>query len=127
MEPGRVTLGTELLPRRAASHPCGRRGSRTVVGSEATWVGSQAMRRRQLVVVRHAKSVWAEPDLADRDRPLNARGRRAAARVGEYLREAGVHPDLVLCSPARRAQQTLELFQLAKTTDVLIEDQLYGA
>jgi phosphohistidine phosphatase len=85
------------------------------------------MQRRQLVVVRHAKSSWSDPDLADQDRPLNARGRRAGTRVGEYLREAGVHPDLVLCSAARRARQTLELLQLAKTTDVLIEDQLYGA
>jgi len=74
-----------------------------------------------------AVSSWADPDLADRDRPLNARGRRAGARVGEYLRDAGVRPDLVLCSAARRARQTLELLQLAKTTNVLIEDQLYGA
>jgi phosphohistidine phosphatase len=85
------------------------------------------MQRRQLVLVRHAKSSWADPDLADRDRPLNARGRRAGARVGEYLRDTGVHPDLVLCSAARRARQTLELLHLAKTTHVLIEDQLYGA
>jgi phosphohistidine phosphatase len=85
------------------------------------------VQRRQLVLVRHAKSSWDDPDLADRDRPLNARGRRASARVGEYLRDARVHPDLVLCSAARRARQTLELLHLAKTTHVLIEDELYGA
>src|SRR5215216_6730711 len=85
------------------------------------------MEPKRLALVRHAKSSWADPDLADHDRPLNARGRRAATLVGQYLHAAGVHPDLVLCSSATRARQTLELLPLARMTDVLIEDQLYGA
>ena len=85
------------------------------------------MEPKRLALVRHAKSSWADPDIADHDRPLNARGRRAAALVGQHLPAAGVHPDLVLCSSATRARQTLELFQLVPTIDVLIEDQLYGA
>lgn len=82
---------------------------------------------KQLVLLRHAKSSWADEDLADRDRPLNARGRGAASLVGAYLREAGWHPDLVLCSSARRTCQTLELLGVAAGTDVVIEDRLYGA
>jgi phosphohistidine phosphatase len=82
---------------------------------------------KHLALCRHAKSSWADPDLADRDRPLNARGRRAAILVGRYLRDNHVRPELVLCSPATRARQTLELLQLAPTTEVLIDDQLYGA
>ena len=85
------------------------------------------MEPKRLALVRHAKSSWADPALADHDRPLNARGRRAAALVGEHLRAEGMEPDLVLCSSATRARQTLELFELAPATDIVIEDQLYGA
>jgi phosphohistidine phosphatase len=80
-----------------------------------------------LVLVRHAKSSWADPDLADHDRPLNGRGRRAATVVGHHLRDTGRVPDLVLCSSAIRARQTLERFGLPSATDVSIEDPLYGA
>jgi phosphohistidine phosphatase len=85
------------------------------------------MKPRRLVLVRHAKSSWADPDVVDHDRPLNARGRHAASRVGKYLRNAGVEPDLVLCSSATRARQTLELLSLPRATDIVIEEQLYGA
>jgi len=85
------------------------------------------MQVKHLALVRHAKSRWAGPDLVDRDRPLNARGRRAATVVGQHLRAQGVRPNLVLGSPATRARQTLELLQLAPTAEVLIEEQLYGA
>jgi phosphohistidine phosphatase len=85
------------------------------------------MQSKHLALVRHAKSSWADPDLVDRDRPLTARGRRAATVVGSHLRAQGVRPNLVLCSPATRARQTLELLHLAPTAEVLIEEQLYGA
>lgn len=60
-----------------------------------------------LYLLRHAKSSWDEPGMDDRDRPLSPRGRRAAERVGEHVRAEGIRPDLVLCSPAVRARQTL--------------------
>jgi phosphohistidine phosphatase len=85
------------------------------------------MKSKHLVLVRHAKSSWADPGLADHDRPLNARGRDAAARVGERLRRDGPRPDLVLCSSAARTRQTLELLEVPKGTEVVVEDQLYGA
>jgi len=59
------------------------------------------------MLLRHAKSSWADPALADVDRPLNRRGERAAAAMGAYLREHDLRPDVVLCSPARRTRQTL--------------------
>ena len=60
---------------------------------------------RTLVVLRHAKAAQ-EPGLADEDRPLTGRGRRDAAAAGTWLGEAGLVPDLVLCSPARRTRET---------------------
>jgi phosphohistidine phosphatase len=64
---------------------------------------------RTLLLLRHAKSSWSDPSLADFDRPLNKRGRDVAPRMGDYLREHGLVPDLVLCSAARRAVQTWDL------------------
>lgn len=61
---------------------------------------------RTLLLLRHGKSSWDEPGLADFERPLAPRGRRAAAAIGRYLRASGPLPDLVLCSAARRARET---------------------
>lgn len=61
-----------------------------------------------LFLLRHAKSAWDDPALDDHDRPLNKRGRAAAAAMGAWMEGQGIKPDLVLCSTARRARQTLE-------------------
>jgi phosphohistidine phosphatase len=81
-----------------------------------------------LYLLRHAKSSWDDPARADHDRPLAPRGLRAARRMARHLREAGVAPDLVLCSSAVRARQTLELVQPALgDAAVRVEDGLYAA
>ena len=61
----------------------------------------------QLMLLRHAKSSWDAQKLPDRDRPLNKRGRRAAASMHEAMRELGLSPDVVLVSPSRRTLETL--------------------
>jgi phosphohistidine phosphatase len=80
---------------------------------------------KHLYLLRHAKSSWDDPALADHDRPLAPRGRRAGTLIGKHLREGQIEPSLVLCSSARRARETLELVR--PTGDVLIERELYGA
>lgn len=60
-----------------------------------------------LLLLRHAKSSWDDPGLADHDRILNKRGREAATRMGRYLAEEGLVPDLIACSTARRTEETL--------------------
>ena len=60
-----------------------------------------------LHLMRHAKSSWDNPGLADRDRGLNKRGKRDAPRMGEALSQR-MAPMTVAVSPARRAQLTLE-------------------
>jgi phosphohistidine phosphatase len=62
---------------------------------------------RQLLLLRHAKSAWDDPDLPDHARPLNARGRAAAAAMSGAMHGLGLEPDLVLVSTARRTMQTL--------------------
>ncbi len=63
---------------------------------------------RQLLLLRHAKSTWDDPRLSDHARPLNARGRRAAAAMAQAMRTLRLSPDIVLLSSARRTLQTLE-------------------
>lgn len=62
-----------------------------------------------LTLLRHAKSSWNHPDLTDFDRPLNDRGKRDAPVMGSYLADHDLVPDLILCSTAKRARETLSL------------------
>ncbi|MCB9134994.1 MAG: histidine phosphatase family protein [Anaerolineales bacterium] len=64
---------------------------------------------KTLLLLRHAKSDWADAGISDHDRPLNKRGKTDAPRMGELLREHGQTPDLILSSTALRARQTAEL------------------
>lgn len=59
-----------------------------------------------LLLLRHAKSAWDNPDLGDRERPLNKRGRHAADLVGDYLRRGSQVPDRALVSSAVRTLET---------------------
>lgn len=63
---------------------------------------------KTLLILRHAKSSWRNLALADIDRPLNKRGKRDAPRVGAFLREQDLVPDLILSSPAVRARKTVK-------------------
>ncbi|HEY4174584.1 MAG TPA: histidine phosphatase family protein [Rhodopila sp.] len=66
---------------------------------------------RQLLLLRHAKSSWDDASTPDRDRPLNARGRRSAVAMRLAMRNLGLSPDLVLVSTARRTMETLEALE----------------
>lgn len=65
------------------------------------------MSLKNLMVFRHAKSSWAQDSLSDHERPLNARGRRAAATIGGILRARGLVPQLVWSSDSRRTRETV--------------------
>lgn len=62
----------------------------------------------ELWLLRHAKSDWPADVRSDLERPLNARGRESAPRMGRHMAAQGWLPDRVLCSPARRTRETLE-------------------
>jgi phosphohistidine phosphatase len=83
----------------------------------------------RLVLVRHAKSSWDDPNLADHDRPLAPRGEKALGRMRQHLEELGIRPDLVLCSSARRTKATLRGIEKAfgHPAIVEVEDRLYAA
>jgi phosphohistidine phosphatase len=80
---------------------------------------------RHLFLLRHAKSSWGDPSLADFDRPLNGRGRQAAVRLGLYLRDARVRPEIVLCSAARRTRETWDLIEPALAGAAICIDPVF--
>lgn len=87
------------------------------------------MTSRHVHLLRHAKSDWDTPGLIDHDRPLAPRGWTACAALARHLPIAGVAPDLVLCSSAVRAQQTLSGIRdgLPAEVTVIVDEHLYGA
>ncbi|QIG40101.1 phosphohistidine phosphatase [Microbacterium sp. 4R-513] len=81
----------------------------------------------KLVLVRHAKSDWGDPDLDDHDRPLNDRGLRDAPRMAAQLAESGFLADAILSSTALRAATTADFFGAALGVPVELQERLYGA
>lgn len=83
----------------------------------------------QLYLLRHAKSSWDNPHLADFDRPLNKRGQKAAPLMGSIVEERKVEPNKILCSPAKRTRETLDLFLETAKLESPVEfvDNIYAA
>ena len=84
---------------------------------------------KQLLLLRHAKSSWDDPELSDHDRPLASRGRRAARLLADHLRREALTPEVVLCSSARRTRETLERIAtaLGDAATFEVEAELYAA
>jgi phosphohistidine phosphatase len=83
---------------------------------------------KRLWLLRHLKSSWDEPGLADHDRPLAPRGRKAGKDVRQWAADHDVRPDLVLCSTAVRTRATFDLVAPALGTPVVeFEGGIYHA
>lgn len=74
---------------------------------------------KSLTILRHAKSGWDAPVERDFDRPINARGRRGAELIGQYLKRQQLPIDRIVASPAVRVSETLDIFQPAANLDAL--------
>jgi phosphohistidine phosphatase len=68
---------------------------------------------KTLLLLRHAKSSWANDKLSDYERPLNDRGLADAPKMGKLLRREGLTPDAIISSSAVRAATTAELVAMA--------------
>ncbi|ANK74171.1 histidine phosphatase family protein [Ensifer sp. ENS07] len=79
------------------------------------------VQRYRLLLLRHAKSAW--PDgVADINRPLGERGRKAAPLMGGYMARHALVPDLALVSTAKRAQETWTLVAAALPPGITVEN-----
>lgn len=84
---------------------------------------------KTLFILRHAKSSWENPDWSDFERPLNKRGLEAAPLMGETMRKNQFLPDLILSSPAKRAEQTAQLIKKAADfcAEIQFDERIYEA
>lgn len=84
---------------------------------------------KTLGLYRHAKSDWSDARSRDFDRPLNERGRRGAAAMGQHIREYGALWDRIVASPAARCAETIETgYQtIGKTYSVNWDRRIYLA
>ncbi len=84
--------------------------------------------QRTVVMIRHAKSSWANPLQSDFDRPLNDRGKKDAPAMGERLKTLNLIPDLIISSAAKRTKQTAKSIATAvgyNIADIKWEEKLY--
>ena len=84
---------------------------------------------KRLLILRHAKSSWADSSISDWHRPLNERGIHDAPRAGEWLRERSLVPDVIITSDAVRARATAEAVAKAAgcSQAMIVEPLLYHA
>lgn len=84
---------------------------------------------KMLTLLRHAKSGGNDPIARDVDRPLNPKGRRAAALIGRHLRGPGAGFDHVVASPAVRVAETIDevVAGYGGTLDPVIDRRIYLA
>ncbi|MAU41275.1 MAG: phosphohistidine phosphatase [Kordiimonas sp.] len=82
---------------------------------------------KTLYLLRHAKSSWDIENQPDLERPLNKRGRKNAISIGKYMRFHDLQPQLILCSPAQRCRETVDLIHAhLGTPPILQEPYLYS-
>ncbi|MBC8332329.1 MAG: histidine phosphatase family protein [Anaerolineae bacterium] len=84
---------------------------------------------KSLFLMRHAKSSWKYADLTDHQRPLNKRGKQDALRVGQFINDEGLAPEVILCSTAHRTRQTVHylLENCFFDGEIIYRDALYEA
>jgi len=84
---------------------------------------------KSVLLLRHAKSSWKHPELADHDRPLNKRGKRDAPLMGRLLKKKGLVPDNIISSTAIRARSTAKAVAKASgyKGEIILNHSLYAA
>ena len=82
---------------------------------------------KTLLLMRHAKSSWKDENLKDHERPLKKRGRKDSKRIAKVIEKNNLVPDLILCSTATRARQTVDVVveTLSFNNQIVYSDNLY--
>jgi phosphohistidine phosphatase len=82
---------------------------------------------KTLLLMRHAKSSWKDPDLTDHERPLKKRGRKDTKHIAKVMEKKDLFPHLILSSSARRAVETVEVLvdALGYENEIIYSEALY--
>jgi len=84
---------------------------------------------KKVVIARHAKSSWDNPDWNDFERPLNKRGLRDAPFMAQIVAKLIEKPDLIISSSAVRAAATCRYFAEAFQFDenkIIYDENIYS-
>ena len=86
------------------------------------------LQMKKLLLLRHGKSDWDNPDLADHERPLTNRGKESASIIGKFLKKENLIPDLIISSTAKRANKTADIIAKKSVYDkkILKSEALYN-
>jgi phosphohistidine phosphatase len=84
---------------------------------------------KTLLIMRHAKSNWNDPDCSDFERPLSRYGLKSAPFMGNIIYKNSIQPNLIISSPAKRAKQTAILVKEVAEVKAQIEfeERIYEA
>ena len=84
---------------------------------------------KTIYFIRHAKSSWDDPVLSDFDRPLNDKGLSDAPKMGKKLQSLGIIPDVIVSSPAIRAQETADIIkkEIGFFGEIIYNKKIYNA
>ena len=85
------------------------------------------MIKKTLYIARHAKSSWDDMSLSDFERPLNKRGKRDAPFMANLLKDKSIKPDLILSSPAKRANKTANQYHKTLGGELRFDERIYEA
>lgn len=80
---------------------------------------------KRLLLIRHAKSSWDNPNIDDHDRPLNKRGIRDAATMSTRLVQNNENIGVVFSSTATRALEISQPISQALNVPLLVNHDLY--
>ena len=81
----------------------------------------------RLYLLRHAHAAWASPGGGDFDRRLDAKGIAEARSVALQLYNAGLAPEKIVSSPARRCAETTTAFlEIFGNLQASYDDRLYS-
>ncbi|CAK8716663.1 Phosphohistidine phosphatase [Candidatus Electrothrix laxa] len=82
---------------------------------------------KKIHLIRHAKSSWKDDSQGDIDRPLNKRGKKTCRAMAQHIADAGCCFEHIFCSPAVRAQSTIERIRTSLNADLQWQtaEQLY--
>ncbi len=64
---------------------------------------------KTIYIIRHGKSAWDDPNLKDHDRTLLQKGITRTEKVGNYLADQNIRPDIMVSSSAVRALETSKI------------------
>jgi phosphohistidine phosphatase len=84
---------------------------------------------KKLYIIRHAKSSWKDLSLSDFGRPLNKRGIKDALIIGQMIKRENILPDIIISSPAKRANSTACIIanELEYTKSISFDSNIYEA